>query len=327
MGFKISGIGSYLPKNIVHNNDLAKKMDTSDEWIYSHTGIHSRHVADKDENCSDMATKAALQAMESAGCTADELDMILVSTVTSDYQGFPSVACLVQNNIGAKRAGVMDLGAACSGFVYGIEMGRSLIATGDYKKVLVIGSEVLSRISNDQDRSTYVLFGDGAGAVLLEESDKNSKDTYFGYLRGKGKSSEALIRETGGTKNPYAVGDVVESDNFLAMDGKKVYFFAVSAISKVIERLLEKSGLTLDDIDYVVPHQANIRIIEAVCNRKKYPLEKFHMTIDKHANTSSASIPLALHDLSNKKNLKSGDKILMVGFGAGLTYGGVLIEW
>ncbi len=320
----IKGMGSYLPEKIVHNDELAKRMDTSDEWIYSHTGIHQRHIASDDQTCSDLAVEASKRALEDAGLTPKDIDMILVSTVTGDYNGFPATAAVVQHKLGAPQAAAMDVSAACAGFIYGLETARGFLLAGTAKRVLVIGSEILTRIADWTDRSTCVLFGDGAAAAVLEQ---DKKVLWESALHAEGSGYDKLIRKLGGTAHPLKEGDVIGKDAYLYMDGQAVYLFAVRAIGDAIQEVLDKAGLTIDQVDHIVPHQANVRIIEAVCKRKKINLDKFYMNIERTANTSSASIPLALDEMKNKGVLKRGDKVILCGFGGGLTYGSILMEW
>jgi len=320
----IKGMGSYLPEKIVHNDELAKRMDTSDEWIYSHTGIHQRHIASDDQTCSDLAVEASKRALEDAGLTPKDIDMILVSTVTGDYNGFPATAAVVQHKLGAPQAAAMDVSAACAGFIYGLETARGFLLAGTAKRVLVIGSEILTRIADWTDRSTCVLFGDGAAAAVLEQ---DKKVLWESALHAEGSGYDKLIRKLGGTAHPLKEGDVIGKDAYLYMDGQAVYLFAVRAIGDAIQEVLDKAGLTIDQVDHIVPHQANVRIIEAVCKRKKINLDKFYMNIERTANTSSASIPLALDEMKKKGVLKRGDKVILCGFGGGLTYGSILMEW
>ncbi|MDC7223259.1 MAG: ketoacyl-ACP synthase III [Spirochaetales bacterium] len=320
----IIGTGSFLPEKIVHNDELAKIMDTSDEWIYSHTGIHQRHVLQDDWACSDMAVEAAKNALEDAGLTAKDIDMIILSTVTPDYNGFPSTAAVVQHKLNAPQAAAMDVSAACAGFIYGLETARGFLLAGTSKRVLVIGSEILTRISDWSDRSTCVLFGDGAGAAVLELKEDAPWEC---ALHAEGSGYDKLKRELGGSAFPLKEGERIGKNAYLSMDGQAVYLFAVRAVGKAIQEVMDKANLTIDQIDHIVPHQANIRILEAVCKRNKYDLDKFYMNIERTANTSSASIPLALDEMNKKGLLKKGDRIIMCGFGGGLTYGAVLLEW
>lgn len=321
----ISGTGHFLPGDPVYNDQLPKELDSSDEWIRSHTGIESRYLVEPGTPCSELAYQAAVQALAEAKCNAEDLDLILVSTVTPDYQGFPSTAAILQERLGAKRAGAMDLNAACSGFIYGLETAYAFIEAGRYKKVLVIGSEVLSSISDWTDRSTCVLFGDGAGAVVVEHSEDAM--AWQSSLHARGSGAEALIRRTGGSRYPFKENDEVTKEHFLRMDGKKVYLFAVEVMGKVIEELCKKEGLEPSELDHIIPHQANQRIIEAVAARKKIPMDRFRMTIAETGNTSSASIPITLDKMVRQGKIQRGETVLMVGFGAGLTYGGTLLRW
>jgi 3-oxoacyl-[acyl-carrier-protein] synthase III len=320
----IKGTGSYLPERVVHNNDLAEIMDTSDEWIYSHTGIHQRHIVKDDWACSDMAVEAAKDALKDAGITEKDIDMIIVSTVTGDYNGFPSTAAVVQHKLNAPQAAAMDVSAACAGFIYGLETARGFLLSGTAKRVLVIGSEILTRISDWEDRSTCVLFGDGAGAAVVElDGDR----CWESSLHAEGSGFDKLKRELGGSAFPLKEGETIGKNAFLKMDGQAVYLFAVRSVGQAIKEVLEKAGLTIDDVDHIIPHQANMRIIEAVSKRNKIDLNKFYMNIERTANTSSASIPLALDEMNKKGLLKRGEKIILCGFGGGLTYGGILLEW
>lgn len=322
---KITGTGHFLPGKPVHNNEMPPELESSDEWIFSHTGIRYRHLVEKGTPCSELAYHASMQAIKEAGIEPMDLDMILLSTVTPDYPGFPSTAAVLQERLKARAAAAMDLNAACSGFVYALETAYSFIHSGRYRKILVVGSEVLSHIADWSDRSTCVLFGDGAGAAVVEASKE--ADQWFSLLKAKGSGAQALIRETGGSQNPMVSGDVLDRRHFLAMDGKKVYLFAVKAIGDVILDLLNQSGLSIEDIDHIIPHQANIRIIEAMASRNKIPMDKFRMTIEQTGNTSSASIPITLDQYVRKGEIQRGHKVIMVGFGAGLTYGGTLLTW
>ncbi|GAB4364611.1 MAG: ketoacyl-ACP synthase III [Spirochaetales bacterium] len=328
----ISGIGSYVPSKRVSNDDLARLVDTSDEWIYSHTGIKNRHIAAENEATSDLAVEAARKALEKANCPASEVDLILVATATPDYLGFPSTACIVQDRLGATNAGAMDIVAACTGFIYGIETARAFVETGTYRNVLVIGAETLSKITDWKDRNTCVLFGDGAGAALVSALDPTQagsapRGILAGYLASDGKDAEVLLRPTGGSRIPFIPGTTPPEDLCIRMNGRRVYTFAVNVLGKTIETLLEKTGLSLQDIRYIVPHQANVRIIEACVKRLDIPLEKFFVNIEEFANTSAASIPIALTDMEKQGLLHPGDLILTVGFGGGLTYGGNILYW
>ncbi len=325
----IKSIGYYVPEKVMTNNDLSKIMDTSDEWIVSHTGIKKRYFAGENENNSDLATKAAKIAMEKAGVTAEEIDLIIVCTSSADYLGFPATACLVQDKLGAKNAGGYDLGAACTGFIYGVETAANFIRSGNYKNIIVIGSEVLSRIMDLSDRNTAVLFGDGAGAALITgNGDKESKsEIVSSFLRMDGSGADALKRPAGGTAHLFIPGVTDPKELFLYMNGRQVYNFAVKAVTDTIFKLMENNNLTIDSVKYIIPHQANIRIVEAAAKRVSIPLEKFYLNIENFANTSAATIPIALTEVVDKKLIQRGDNILTVGFGGGLTYGGNYIKW
>ena len=324
----IRGIGSYVPARRVSNDDLAKMVETSDEWIYSHTGIRNRHIAADNEAASDLALPAARDALKEAGTPAGDIEMIIVATATPDNLGFPSTACIIQDKIGAEKAAAMDITAACTGFIYALETARAFIEAGIYKNVLVIGTEALSKVTNWKDRNTCVLFGDGAGAAVVSVGETGSdRGIITSYLASDGKGAEVLSRPAGGTRIPYVQGTTPVEDLCLYMDGRKVYNFAVRVLGRTIEVLLEKSGMSLDDVDFIVPHQANVRIIEACAKRLSIPMDKFFMNIEEFANTSAASIPIALTDMSGKGILKPGNVILTVGFGGGLTYGGNIIRW
>jgi 3-oxoacyl-[acyl-carrier-protein] synthase-3 len=315
----------------VSNDELAQTIDTSDEWIFSHTGIRNRHIADESMAASDLAVEASRAAMEGAGIEAEELDLILLATSTPDYPGLPSTASIVQHQLGARKAGAMDLVAACTGFVYAVETARAFVLSGAARTVLVVGSEVYSRILNWEDRNTSVLFGDGAGAVIIRaEGDAGTppeRGVLDSVLHSRGSGAETLLRPGGGSRAPFVPGEMEIAATKLAMDGRRVYNFAVQALIESIRELMERNNLTIEEIDHVVPHQANVRIIEAACSRAKYPREKFFMNIDEYANTSAASIPIALRDMTRDGRLRRGELIVTVGFGAGLTYGGNLIRW
>lgn len=327
----IRSVGVYLPQRILTNNELARTLDTSDEWVYSHTGIHERRIAAENEAASDLGYEAAVAALDNLqkeeNISARDIDLILLATSTPDYPGLPATACIVQDRLAAENAGAMDLTAACTGFVYALETAKNFVQGGGARNVLVIGAEVYSRIVNWKDRSTCVLFGDGAGAVLVSPAPDGSERGIFGaILRSKGQGAEHLFCPAGGSRNPYKEG-MPEEELYLQMNGRKVYIFAVQVIIDTINKLLDMHGLTIDDIDHIIPHQANRRIIEAACKRQSWPEEKFFMNMDRYANTSSASIPIAMEEMQRKGLLKRGDKVLCIGFGGGLTFGGNYLIW
>jgi 3-oxoacyl-[acyl-carrier-protein] synthase-3 len=328
MNAVIRATGTYVPDRRMSNHEFEAYLDTSDEWIVSHTGIHYRHIAADEQAASDLATEAARKALHRAEIESEELDMILLATATPDFAGFPATACIVQDNLKAENAAAMDLVAGCTGFIYGLETAKGFISSGFAKKVLLIGAEVLSRHINWQDRNTCVLFGDGAGAaVLCAEEEPEERGVLYTYIRSQGWGARLLERTAGGSRFPYKPGENDPTEFYLKMDGRKVYNFAVGSLVDTIEHLLDHHNLTIDQIKYIIPHQANLRIIEAAAKRKKIPLDKFYINIQEFANTSAATIPIALAELQGKHMLQEGDLLLFIGFGAGLTYGGNLIRW
>lgn len=322
-GAKVLGYGNYYPKNIVDNDYLAKIVDTSDEWITKRTGIKERRIS-SGETVGQMAAEAAKKAMKKVNCKPEEIDLIIVATITPDSV-CPSTACIVQDILGCVNATCFDISAACSGFVFSLITANALIKTGEYKKALVIGGEVLSRIMNWQDRGTCVIFGDGAGACILESSESNGiLATYTGS-----DGTAGIKSLTAGKAIPSSeICTTIENAkvDHIWMDGRAVFKFSVKMLPKVVSELLEKSGETLENIKYIVPHQANVRIVEEAARRLDCPIDKFFMNLEKVGNTSGGSIPIALAEMDDRNLLKKGDKIIVVGFGAGLTWGGALIE-
>ena len=304
----IVGIGRYLPEKIVTNQDLEKIMDTSDEWIRTRTGIEERRIAGDDVDTSDMALAAAQEAIKHAGITAEEIDLILVATVTPDTP-FPSVACRIQEKLGATKAAAMEVSAACAGFMYGMVTGKQFIETEVYKYVLVVGVEKLSKVTDWNDRNTAVLFGDGAGAAILGPVSEN-----------RGILSFELGADGTGAKHLY-------QDEYIIMNGREVFKFAVRQMGESSLHVLEKAGLTKEDVDFLIPHQANIRIMEASRQRLELPVEKMSKTVHKYGNTSAASIPISIVEELEAGKLKDDDVIVMVGFGGGLTWGAIAIRW
>lgn len=309
MNAGIVGIGRYLPEKVVTNSDLEKIMDTSDEWIRTRTGIEERRIASDDVNTSDMAFEAAKKAIENANISASEIDMIVVATVTPD-QPFPSVACMIQERLGAKKAAAMDLSAACSGFMYGMVTAKQFIEAGTYKYVLVVGVEKLSKIMNWEDRNTAVLFGDGAGAVVMGPVSE-----------GRGVISFELGADGSGGKHLY------QEQDFITMNGREVFKFAVRQMGESSVNVLEKVGLSKEDVDYLIPHQANIRIMEASRQRLELPEEKMSKTVQKYGNTSAASIPISIVEDVEAGRIKDDDLVVLVGFGGGLTWGAIALRW
>ena len=310
-----------MPERVVTNAELAVKLDTTDEWIFSHTGIRSRHIGADGESTSSMAVKAARAALASAGVEPEQLGLIIVATSTSDYQAFPSTACLVQEALGAKNAAAFDLQAACTGFIYGLEVARGMMQLNPCP-ALVIGAEMMSRIVDWTDRNSCILFGDAAGAVVLEASDVPG-GIWHAILKADGTGSQLIYRE-GGSRD-HASGPWMQ--HTLQMKGRAVFNFAVKVFDEILCGLLDRSGHTFGDLACVIPHQANARIVEAVARRMEVPLETFYMNMESTGNTSAASIPVALDVALASGKLKDNDLIAMVGFGAGLTYGGILMRW
>lgn len=337
MAIEIIATGRYVPENRVTNDDLSLTIDTNDEWIRSHTGIGARHFAAEDEATSDLAYKAAMEALKQLSPedplkAAETLDLIVVCTSSPDFIGFPSVACIIQDKLGLKTTPAFDLIAACTGFVYALDAASAMIRTGSRKRALVVGADVLSRITDWSDRGTCVLFGDAAGAVVLERTDAPSEGSgkrglVQSVLHAEGSGANELMCTRGGTRNPFKIGDVVDKTGYLYMNGRAVYTFAVRAFTDMIRELLDAEGITIDQVAKIIPHQANERIIQAAAKRLGIDESKFYLNIADYANTSNATIPVALDECARSGGLKKGDLIMTVGFGGGLTYGGNLIVW
>ncbi len=306
-------------------NKILKIIDTSDEWIRTRTGIIERRFASKDQATSDLATEASLKAIKNAKISKEDVDMIILATTTADYiaQG---AACIVQNKLGLKKIPCFDLNAACTGFIYGLEVAYSLVKSGLYKNILVIGAETLSRIVDMQNRNTCVLFGDGAAAAIIGEVEKGYG--FLGFSIGaEGEDNMILKVPAGGSKKPNNEETIKNRENFVIMKGQDVFKFAVSTLPKVTSDALEKAKLKVNDLSMVFPHQANLRIIESAAKRMKFPLEKFYMNLSRYGNTSSASVGIALGEAIEKGLVKKGDNIALTGFGGGLTYGSTIIKW
>ena len=320
MTARITGIGAYVPQTIVTNDDLAKIVETSDEWISSRTGIRERRISTK-EGTSDLAAEAARRALEAAGVKPEELDLIILGTSSPDCN-YPSGACEVQAKIGARNAVAFDVSAACAGFIFALNIVQGFFKAGIYQNALIIGAETLSKVTSWEDRSTCVLFGDGAGAAVLKNEESGVIDMLMGSDGTKGDALKCTSRTLGN----FLTGEKPEL-GFMTMDGQEVFRFAVKRVPESIETLMKQNQISKEEIAYYVLHQANERIVEAVARRLKEPMDKFPMTISKYGNTSTASIPLLLDDMLKKGMLKQGDKIIMSGFGAGMTWGAVLLEW
>lgn len=321
---KIIGTGSYVPEKIMTNDDLAELVDTSDEWIMTRTGIGERRIS-TGENTSDLAYKAAARAIENADLKPNDIDLIICATITPD-SFMPSVACIVQEKLGAGRAAAFDLTAACTGMIYAMVTADQFIMSGMYRNVLVIGAEILSKVLNWEDRSTCVLFGDGAGAVVLS-SDGNGSGILASNLIADGSKQSLLTCNAIPLSNPFVQREDLTFLPRIEMQGQEVFKFAVRTITDHIKSILDKSGMTPEVIRYIIPHQANKRIIEQASKFCSIPLEKFYINLNRYGNTSAASIAIALDELAGSGSLRTGDKLILVGFGGGMTGGAVLLEW
>ncbi|SPF54971.1 3-oxoacyl-(acyl-carrier-protein) synthase III [Candidatus Desulfosporosinus infrequens] len=321
----ITGTGSYLPENVLTNAELETIVDTKDDWITSRTGIRERHIAPPEMPVSELCYQAGLRALEDARVAPEEVDLIIVATMTPDY-AFPATACLVADRLGTKNAAAFDLEAACTGFIYAVATASQFVATGMYKTVLVIGGETMSKILNWEDRSTCILFGDGAGAAVLQAVQKG-----FGFLSfdlgSDGSGGMLLSQPAGGSKCPASLETVEKKLHTLQMEGREVYKFAVRIMGDVAVKVLEKAGLRKEDVDLFVPHQANTRIIDAAVKRLGISPDKVVINLDKYGNMSAAAIPVALDEAVKAGRLTEGDTVVMVGFGAGLTWGACVLKW
>lgn len=323
MAIRIIGTGSYLPKKVADNHFLSTIVDTDDEWIRQRTGIKERHLSNGKEGTTYMATHAAGAALENAGITADELDMIIVATVSADTY-VPSTSCQVQGAIGAIRATCFDLNAACSGFLFAMNTAYAYIEMGMAKTILIIGAETLSREVDWSDRSSCILFGDGAGAAIMRQEE--GKGGLIASVTGSdGSQGDVLTCKGRGIQNPFHQSK--RKKDYLRMEGQAVFRFAVTMVPRCIKQILKKTGYDTEDIKFFVLHQANVRILELIAKRLKVDIDKFPMNLDRYGNTSSASIPILLDELNRNNLLEPGDKIVLSGFGGGLTWGAVLIEW
>lgn len=321
----IIATGSYVPEKILTNEYFEKTVDTNNEWIVSRTGIEERRVADNDTATSDLATKAALDALEKSGIMPAEIDLIIVATSTPDM-AFPSTACIVQKNICATNAAAFDIEAACSGFMYGITIADSFVKTGMYKKVLVIGAETLSKVVDYTDRNTCVLFGDGAGAVIISEVEEGY-GILASHLGANGSAGHLLNIPAGGSRMPASEQTIKDRLHYVKMDGSEVFKFAIKIMGEAAEKALENCGMKKEDIDFLIPHQANTRIIEAAVRRLKISPDKVFVNVNKYGNMSAASIAVALDEAIEQQCLKDGNIVVLVGFGGGLTWGASVIRW
>jgi len=320
----ITGIGAYAPEHVVTNDDLSKLMDTSDEWIVERTGIHERRVAADDQALSDIALPAARAALAQAGLEAGTIDLLIVATITPDM-AFPSAGAIIADELGATDAAAYDLSAGCTGFMYAVAQGYGMVAAGLARHALVVGGDVLSRILDWSDRGTAVLFGDGAGAVVLE---RVSEGGFLGFeLGADGSGGPQLYLPAGGSRAPATAETVAEHKHYVQMNGREVFKFATRILVTSAEKVLAECGKTIDDVDVYIPHQANVRIIDHAAEKLGIPKEKIVVNVERYGNTSSGSIPLALADAQAEGRLREGALVLMTGMGAGLTWGSGLIEW
>lgn len=325
MNVGILGTGSYLPEKVLTNFDLEKMVDTSDEWIVSRTGIRERRIADKNQSSLDLAYEAALKALEKAKISADQLDLIIVATITPDHS-FPSTGSLLQERLGATKAAAFDLSAACTGFLYAASVGAQFIQTGLYKYVLVIGVETLSKITNWTDRNTCVLFGDGAGAAVLGPVEEGYGFMSF-ELGSDGSGGDLLKQPAGGSKIPASAESVEQKLHYIQMAGGEVFKFAVKVMEQATISVIGKAGLKKEDVNFFVPHQANLRIIDYARRRLELDESKVIVNVNRYGNMSSASIPVALDEALEAGKIKKGDNVLLVGFGGGLTWGASVMKW
>lgn len=322
----ITGTGSYTPAKVLTNDDMSKIVDTSDEWIRSRSGISERCFAAQGETTSDMALSAAEKAISAAGINRRDIDLIIVATMTPDMP-FPSTACILQSKLGLGNITAFDIQAACSGFIYALNTGCNMLRSGAYKKALIIGAEKMSSILDFQDRTTCVLFGDAASAIIIEASETAGVGVLGSITGSDGSDPSLLYQPAGGSTIPSSHESIDARQHFIKMNGKEIFKQAVRVMGQVSSDILEQYSLTADQIDLLIPHQANMRIIESLAKRMKLPMEKFHNNLDRFGNTSGASVGLALDEAYRKGRIQSGDLILLVAFGAGLTWGASLIKW
>ena len=324
-GAGIVGMGSYLPEKILTNHELESIVDTSDKWIVERTGIESRRIADKSQATSDLSTIAAERALKDANLNAEDIDLIILATLSGDHT-FPATACIVQKNIGAVNAAAFDINAGCSGFIYGMTMAEGFIKSGMYEKILIIGAETMSRILNWEDRNTCVLFGDGAGACIVGRCEEGY-GIISSHMGADGSKGDVLMQQAGGSRLPASIETVEKKLHSVEMNGKEVFKFAVRVMEKASKQALEKAKLEVEDIDLLVPHQANTRIIDAASKKLKLEKDKIFVNLNKYGNMSAASVPVALDEAIKEKRLKKGDNLLLVAFGAGLTWASMVIKW
>ena len=321
----ITGWGMSAPEGILTNDDLSKIVETNDQWIRERTGIHQRHIARDDQFPSTLAVEAAVKALTVANLRPTDVDLIICASSSPEYI-FPATACLVQDQLGASKAGAFDLSAACTGFIYALNMGAQAIRSGSIKSALIIGTETLSRFINWKDRSTCILFGDGAGAFVLQGSDQPG-GVLSAIMHSDGSGGDLLTIQGGGSRYPATDATIHEGKHFIQMDGNEVFRFATRVMASATKEALDAANLKLEDVRWIIPHQANIRIIQAAARGLKLPMDRFIVNLENYGNTSTASIPMAMVEAIEKGQIEKGDKLVMVGFGAGLTWGALAAEW
>ncbi|MEW6676025.1 MAG: beta-ketoacyl-ACP synthase III [Nitrospirota bacterium] len=322
---RIISTGSYVPERVITNFDLEKMVDTSDEWITERTGIKERRIADKTQAASDLAYEAAKVTLKNADLKIEDIDLIIVATVTGDMP-FPSTACILQDKLAAKKAVAFDINAACSGFLYGLYVADSLIRSGMHKRVLIVGTEVLSKITDWEDRTTCVLFGDGAGAVIIEATEED-KGIISMYINSDGSLWELLHMPGGGSRNPISKDSIKKRLHYIKMKGNETFKVAVRTLEELVIKTLEENNLKPSQLSLLIPHQANLRIIQATADRLGIPMDKVIVNLDRYGNTSAASIPIALDEAVRTGRISDGDYILLEAFGGGLTWASALIKW
>ncbi|MCZ6857139.1 MAG: ketoacyl-ACP synthase III [Gemmatimonadetes bacterium] len=323
---ELVGTGRCIPRNVLTNADLEKMVDTSDEWIRERTGIRERHISTADETLARMGKDACEQVLEETGLDVAEIDSIIVATASPDHL-LPSQACDLQATLGATNAAAFDVGAACAGFLYALAVAEGMVVTGQAKHVLVVGAERLSAITDYQDRSTCILFGDGVGATLVRTASNSSRGIISSYLKTDGTLGKLLCRPGGGAVQPPSEEMIEQRTYFLRMEGRQTFKHAVRKMADACEQTLKRAGMTCDDVDVLIPHQANLRIIEATAKHTGIPMEKAFVNIDRYGNTSAASIPIALDECVREGRVKEGSNVLMVAFGGGFTWGSMLVRW
>ena len=321
----ITGWGMSVPEKILSNDDIAKMVETNDAWIQERTGIRERRIAREDQFPSTLGLEASIKALKVANLHPRDLDLIICSSSSPEYI-FPATACLIQDQLGATKAGAFDLLAACTGFVYALNMGAQAIRSGSIKSALIIGAETLSRFVNWKDRNTCILFGDGAGAFVLQASDQPG-GVLSAVMHSDGSGGDLLAIPGGGSRYPASEATIQDGKHYVQMEGKEVFRFATRVMASATREVLDCAGLTLDQVQWIVPHQANMRIIEAAARGLKLPMDRFIVNLERYGNTSTASVPIAMVEALEKGQIKPGDKIVMIGFGGGLTWGAVAAEW